>query len=84
MQLFVATFGLLSFFVISSDAGASMHNPFYCYANDNIRPQINIASLLTSYEAVRRFNFTTVNPYVSSKAFLTNWEYFVQKKWIFI
>lgn len=52
---------------ISADAGGSMHNPFYCYATDPIRPMTSMGGVITSYEAVRRFNFTTVNPYVSSE-----------------
>ncbi|XP_037051603.1 multiple inositol polyphosphate phosphatase 1-like [Bradysia coprophila] len=66
MQFHVAFIGLTAFVVFSADAGPSMHNPTYCYATDNIRPQINMASVLTSYQAIRRFNFTTVNPYVST------------------
>ncbi len=65
---FLVALGLFASLAISADAGASMHNSFYCYATDNIRPMTNMAATLTSYEAIRRFNFTTVNPYVSSKA----------------
>lgn len=54
---------------ISADAGASMHNPFYCYSNDTIRSMTNMFSVLSSYEAIRRFNFTTINEYMSSKVF---------------
>lgn len=63
---FVVALGVLAL-AISADAGASMHNPFFCYATDTIRSMTNMASVITSYEAIRRFNFTTVNPYVSSK-----------------
>lgn len=68
MKLIVAL-GVLAF-AISADAGASMHNPFFCYATDTIRSMTNMASVITSYEAIRRFNFTTLNPYISSKTFL--------------
>lgn len=67
MKFFVVLFGVL-FLAYTADAGASMHNPFYCYATDPIRPMTNMAATFTSYEAIRRFNFTTVNPYRSSKA----------------
>ncbi|KAG4073282.1 hypothetical protein HA402_008628 [Bradysia odoriphaga] len=43
-----------------------MHNPFFCYATDPIRSMTNMGSVITSYEAIRRFNFTTVNPYMST------------------
>lgn len=56
------------FLAVTVDAGASMHNPFYCYATDPIRSMTNMASYIASYEAVRRFNFTTASPYRSSKS----------------
>lgn len=56
-------------YAILTDAGPSMHNPFFCYTTDTIRSMTNMASMMTSYEAIRRLNFTTVNPYVSSKVF---------------
>ncbi|KAG4069951.1 hypothetical protein HA402_015175 [Bradysia odoriphaga] len=65
MKFVVALLGVL-FLAVTADAGASMHNPFYCYATDPIRPMTNMASVFTSYEAIRRFNFTTVNPYRST------------------
>lgn len=65
------------FLAVAADAGASMHNPFFCYATDTIRSMTNMASTVTSYEAIRRFNFTTVSPYRSGKTFfLTGCEYF--------
>lgn len=70
MKIFVAL-GVLAF-VISADAGPSMHNPHYCYATDPIRSTTLMASIFTSYEAIRRFNFSTVNPNTSSKIFLEN------------
>lgn len=69
MKFFVALLVVLAL-AISADAGASMHNPFFCYATDTIRSMTNMASVITSYEAIRRFNFTTVNPYISSKGIL--------------
>lgn len=66
MKLF-AVLVVLASVAISTDAGASMHNPFFCYATDNIRSMTNMFAGITSYEAIRRFNFNTFNPYVSSK-----------------
>ncbi|KAJ6644136.1 Multiple inositol polyphosphate phosphatase 1 [Pseudolycoriella hygida] len=65
MKFFVALLGVLAM-AISADAGASMHNPFFCYATDTVRSMTNMGSVITSYEAIRRFNFTTVNPYMST------------------
>lgn len=65
MKSFVALVVLA--IAVSVDAGASMHNPFFCYASDPIRSMTNMGGVITSYEAVRRFNFTTVNPYLSSE-----------------
>lgn len=62
MKLLLALVALLGL-VALSEAGLSMHNPFYCYATDWIRPQRQFHSVRTSYEAVRR---TQVNPAVSS------------------
>lgn len=73
MKFFVVLITLM--LTISADAGASMHNPFFCYANDTIRSMTNMFSVVTSYEAIRRFDFATVNPYASSKIFSTNCEY---------
>jgi len=49
-----------------SDAGVSMNNPFFCYTTDPIRSMTYMHSTQTSYEAIRRFNFTTVNPTIST------------------
>lgn len=67
MKFVVTLLGVL-FLAVTADAGASMHNPFYCYATDPIRPSTNMAATVTSYEAIRRFNFTAVSPYRSGKA----------------
>lgn len=53
---------------VSTYAAPSMHNPLFCYTTDTIRSITNMASDRTSYEAIRRFNLTTVSPYRSSKA----------------
>lgn len=37
----------------SGVSGVSMNNPFYCYATDITRPQTQMHSQDTSYEAVR-------------------------------
>lgn len=63
---FVVWIGVL-LLAAAADGGTSMHNPFYCYTTDPIRSMTNMASTVTSYEAIRRFNFTTVSPYRSSK-----------------
>lgn len=65
MTLVVAYLGLLvSVFVISADAGVSMHNEFYCYSSDLIRPQTRMHGTRSSYEAIRRASF---DPHVSCK-----------------
>lgn len=71
---------LLAYQAIIVNAGVSMNNPFFCYATDTIRSMTHMASTITSYEAHRRFNFATVDPYVSSKVsthMLTDIENFV-------
>lgn len=60
---FLVVLGIFGF-VLVADAGVSMNNPFYCYSTDGIRPQVQMHSVRTSYEAVRR---TSVNPTVSCK-----------------
>ncbi|KAG4073781.1 hypothetical protein HA402_001005 [Bradysia odoriphaga] len=49
-----------------ADAGVSMNNPFFCYITDPIRSMTNMHATSTAYEAIRRFNFTTVNPYITT------------------
>lgn len=66
---FVLALGVLVL-AIGADAGVSMNNPFFCYMTDPVRSMTNMHSIITSYEAIRRFNFTTVNPYITSKGFL--------------
>lgn len=65
MKFFVVLGVLVSSILV--DAGPSMNNPFFCYITDPIRSMTNMHATATSYEAIRRFNFTTVNPYISSK-----------------
>lgn len=69
MEFVVALLAVLASLAISVDAGVSMHDPFFCYTTDPIRSMTNRMGPATSYEAIRRFNFTTVNPNVSSKRF---------------
>lgn len=54
-----------------SHAGVSMNNPFFCYMTDPIRANTMMHSTSTSYEAIRRFNFPTVDHTVSRKIFST-------------
>jgi len=54
---------VIVYLIAVSDAGVSVNNPFYCYSTDPVRPQVQVHSTRTSYEAVRR---TAVNPSVSS------------------
>lgn len=68
MNFFVIFGVLLS--AIVANAGVSMNNPFFCYMTDPIRSMTNMHATSTSYEAIRRFNFTTVNPYISSEAYV--------------
>jgi hypothetical protein len=44
-------------------AGVSLHDPFYCYTSDPIKPQLERFSHLTSYETARGNSF---NPSVST------------------
>lgn len=55
--------GFLLALVLVADAGVSVHNEFYCYSIDPIRPQTQMHATLTSYETVRR----TVDLPISSK-----------------
>ncbi|KAJ6643214.1 Multiple inositol polyphosphate phosphatase 1 [Pseudolycoriella hygida] len=61
----IVLFGVLVLAIVAN-AGVSMNNPFFCYTTDPIRSMTNMHSTSTSYEAIRRFNFTTVNPYIST------------------
>lgn len=49
--------GILAFAMLT-DAGVSMHNLFFCYLTDPIRSMPKMHSTSTSYEAIRRFNYT--------------------------
>lgn len=49
--------------VILSGANVSMHNPFYCYTQDPIRPQIGMFATKSSYETNRG---RSIDPNVSS------------------
>lgn len=48
-----------------SQASVSMHNPFYCFANDPIMPQRSMFATKVAYEAVRGEGF--INAGVSSE-----------------
>lgn len=48
-----------------SQASVSMHNPFYCFATDPVRPQSSMFATKVAYEAVRGDGF--INPSISSK-----------------
>jgi len=47
-------FGYCLALALVAEASVSMHNEFYCYATDLIRPLNEMHATLTSYEAVRR------------------------------
>ncbi len=47
---------LLSLAAIATDAGVSVHNPFYCYSEDPIRPQNAWFGIHTAYETARGQN----------------------------
>ncbi|XP_037024280.1 multiple inositol polyphosphate phosphatase 1-like [Bradysia coprophila] len=55
---------ILSINSLLTNAGVSMHDPFYCYAQDPIRPQVGMFSSITSYETNRGHNM--VDPNVST------------------
>lgn len=46
--------GCLLTLALVAEAGISVHNEFYCYSTDPIRPQTQMHATLTSYETVRR------------------------------
>lgn len=54
-------FSLLIVFLAfsSSYAGVSMHNPYYCYSQDPIQPQVEIFGSLSAYETHRGLNIDT-------------------------
>lgn len=58
---------VVGYLAAAANSGPSMHSPHFCYTTDPIRSFTNMFGGDTSYEAIRRFNFTTVNPYISSK-----------------
>lgn len=39
--------------ILRSDGGVSVNNPYYCYSQDPIRPQIGMFATTTPYEVVR-------------------------------
>lgn len=50
-------------FFVLSNGSVSMHNPFYCYSEDSIRPQMGMFSTKTAYETSRG---QSINASVSS------------------
>lgn len=46
-----------------SDASVSVHDPFYCYFNDPIRPQVGMFSIISTYETSRG---RSIDPNVSN------------------
>lgn len=62
MKVFISFVALAT--VLVANAQVSMHNPFYCYTADPIRPQNEMHSTQSSYEAIRRVG---VDPNVSCK-----------------
>lgn len=57
---------LISLTIILTQGGVSVHNPFYCYSRDPIRPQNAWFGIHTSYESIRgqiiNANVSTCNP----------------------
>jgi hypothetical protein len=59
-MLTLAVVAVLSIFT-PLQASVSQHNPFYCFANDPIKPQSSMFATKTAYEAVRGdFDFANV------------------------
>jgi len=54
---------VISLLFVISNGSVSMHNPFYCYSEDPIRPQIGMFASETAYELVRGLS---IEPSVSS------------------
>lgn len=49
-------FSFLSFLIICTNANVSQHNPFYCFSQDPIRPQIGMFATKSTYETNRGQN----------------------------
>lgn len=62
-MLSVAHLFVCSLIIILAESNVSMHNPFYCYSEDPIRPQLEMLAIQTSYESIRG---QSINPNVSS------------------
>lgn len=54
---------LISLALTLTHGSVSMHNPFYCFSQDPIRPQIGMFATTTAYETVRG---QTIDPNVSN------------------
>lgn len=59
-------FFLFSLAVMLIEGGVSVHNPFYCFSQDPIRPQVGMFATTTAYETVRgqsiNLNVSTCTP----------------------
>lgn len=52
---------ILSLSFLWADASVSMHDPYYCYSQDPIQPQVGMFSSITSYETNRGRNRVDAN-----------------------
>lgn len=59
-------FGYFLALVLVAEAGVSLHNEFYCYATDAIRPMNEMHLTRTSYETVRRSADLPISSYIIS------------------
>jgi hypothetical protein len=50
-----------------AEASVSVHNPFYCFSTDPIRPQNTMFSTITTYESVRGRNIVPVSTCTPTK-----------------
>lgn len=66
IMITVAHLFVFLFAIVLTQAGVSVHNPFYCYSQDPIRPQNGWFGIHTSYETNRgqtiNANVSTCNP----------------------
>lgn len=63
MVAHTATLFVVTMIIMLTEAGVSMHNPFYCFSQDPIRPQVGMFATTTAYETVRGQH---INPNVST------------------
>lgn len=56
-KMFPLTYlSVISLVIVASEGSVSMHNPFYCYSEDPIRPQISMFGIQCPYEVIRGQN----------------------------